>query len=133
MSKAIPPKGKMCPRTFARNDGPLECRTLVSDHGCDLWQSVSEIVDRDPDTGEAIGKDRFGCIEGDIKVLWMKDTLRRQLQTTATIDKLSKEVAQNNAGAMGALLGGINHTLQQIAEAPPALANGSGDQKLIGN
>lgn len=128
----LPAKGIACHKTFGRNDGPIDCRTLVCDHGCQLWQRVSEIVDRDPETGDPIAKDKFACLEVLEGMFW-KDMLRRQLQTTATVDKLSKEVRESNAGAMGALLGGINQQLQHMTDTSPALSNGREPPKLIEN
>lgn len=133
MTDHLPPKGRACHKTFARAEGPIDCRTLVCDHDCQLWQNVSEIIDRDPDTGEPIAKDKFACLEA-LEGMFKKDMLRRQLQITHTVDKLTKVVEATNAGALGALLGGINQTLQQISEpSRGALTNGNSDQKLIGN
>lgn len=133
----LPEKGKACHKTFGRPEGPIECRTLVCDHGCDLWQNVSEIVGHDPETGEAIGKDKFACIEGKLMAMFWKDMLRRQLQTTATVDALRKEVRQANDSGMANALMGINREIKRQTDmlegnAPsvPVIANGGGP-KLI--
>lgn len=130
MKYVWPDEKTMCHRTsFTKT-----CLECVKDHGCRLWKHVT--LEGDPRlelgaTQSAVN--HWDCADS-LTDLYLRDMLRRQLQTTATVDKLSKEVAQNNAGAMGALLGGINQTLQQIA-APndePPLLNGGGP-KLIGN
>ena len=130
----LPEKGVACHKTFARLGGPIDCHTLVCKHNCQLWQRVSEIVDRDPETGEPIAKDKFACLEVLQGMFW-KDMLRRQYQTTATVDKLSKEVKETNAGAMGALLGSVNQQLRELGHMPkpeqPMLTNGADAPKLL--
>lgn len=130
MSDHLPPKGVACHKTFARADGPIDCRTLICDHGCQLWQSVSEIVDRDPETGEPIAKDKFACLEVLEGMFW-KDMLRRQLQTTATVDKLAREVKQANDGGMANALLGMNREIRRQTELIES--NGSLAPKLIGS
>lgn len=127
MSKHLPEKGIACHKTFARAEGPIDCRTLVCDHNCQLWQSVSEIIDRDPETGEPIAKDKFACVEALQGMFW-KDMLRRQLQTTAHVDKLSREVKQANDSGMANALIGMNREIRRQNElieshgvAPPQL------------
>ena len=121
----LPAKGVACHKTFGRNDGPIDCRTLVCDHGCQLWQSVAEIVDRDPETGEPIAKDKFACLEVLEGMFW-KDMLRRQLQTTATVDKLSNTVKQANDQTMIGTLVRLNDKIDQTQ----ALASVSAHKQL---
>lgn len=122
----LPDEKVMCHRTgFATS-----CFDGVTKHKCRLWKRVT-LTDRDPESGAEIGKDAYDCIDS-LQDLFWKDMLRRQLQTTATVDKLSKEVRESNAGAMGALLGGVNHTLQQMAaHTPDYLIGGNGAEPRL--
>ena len=130
----LPEKGIPCHRTFARAEGPIDCRDLVC-AGCRLWKHVAAIVDRNPETGEAIAKDQFDCIDSLQELFW-KDFLRRQLQTTATVDKLAKEVRDANDGGMANALLGINREIARQNEAlgagapMAAIANGMNPKRI---
>lgn len=108
MPLPLPDKKTMCHYTgFSKS-----CFECVTEHGCRKWKPVSVIVDRHPDTGEAIAKDIYDCLDS-IEELFWKDMLRRQLQTTATVDKLSNEVKQANDGGMANALLGINREIRR--------------------
>ena len=116
----LPEKGVKCHRTFARPNGPIDCRTLVCDHGCKLWKRVT-LVDRHPETGAEIGKDAYDCLDSQ-QELFMKDMLRRQLQTTATIDALREQVDKSNDVHTVGLVGGmIGHFNRQLNGAAPQI------------
>lgn len=125
----LPQKGVKCHKTFARPDGPLECRTLVCDHGCRLWKRVT-LIDRHPETGAEVSVDSYDCLDSQQELYW-KDMLRRQVQTTATVDKLSKEVKQANDAGMASALMGINGQLRDIASREPTALAHIGEPKLI--
>ena len=114
----LPEKGVKCHRTFARAEGPLDCRTMVCEHNCQLWKRV--VLEGDPETppGAAIRPvDHWGCVDSLVD-LYMKDMLRRQLQTTATVDKLAKQVRETNDVAMVSTLYRLN---DKIDAAMPML------------
>jgi hypothetical protein len=119
----LPEKGIKCHRTFARPDGPIDCRTLVCDHGCKLWKRVT-LVDRHPETGAEIPADAYDCLDSQQELFW-KDMLRRQLQTTATVDHLRKEVHDANDQQM---VGAISRLNRQMDEARAIAAP---QQKLL--
>lgn len=127
----LPDKDTMCHRTgFTKS-----CFECVTTHGCRLWKRVT--LENDPDNctpGQPVKPiDHYDCVDSLVD-LYQKDMLRRQLQTTATVDKLAKDVREANAGAMGALLGGVNQQLRALqAETHQAIAHMNGDApKLIG-
>lgn len=127
----LPDPKTRCHRTAFKRT----CLECVTKHGCRLWKRVT--LEGDPNTspGHAIASvDHYDCVDS-LQDLYLKDMLRRQVQTTATVDKLSKEVRENNAGAMGALLGGVNQQLRIMQnETQQALAHAHGDApKLIGS
>lgn len=115
----LPDKITMCHRTgFAKT-----CFQCVTEHGCRLWKRVS-LIDRHPETGVEIAKDSYDCLDSQVE-LYYKDMLRRQLQTTATVDAMRKEVREGNDHAMIGTLARINHRMD-------ALSIGAGDsQKLL--
>ena len=124
-----PDKETMCHRTgFTKS-----CFECVTQHGCRLWKHVT--LEGDPQLAPGATQsavDHWDCADS-LADLYLKDMLRRQLQTTATVDKLSKEVRENNAGAMGALLGGVNQELRRLGQhpQPPVLENGASQPKLL--
>lgn len=125
MKDHLAPMGVGCHKTFGRADGPIDCRKMVSDHGCPLWQSVAEIIDRDPETGEPIARDRFACVDALQGMFW-KDVLRRLAQNTATVDKLTKEVRASNDAGIATGLQGINQQLRQMThDAQMQIGNGA--------
>lgn len=122
-----PDRDTMCHRTgFAKS-----CYECVTQHGCRLWQHVT--MEGDPNTppGHAIAPvDRYDCVDA-LMDLYMKDMLRRQFQTTRTVDKLANEVKDANDQGMGSALLGINHEIRRQtqmlaggAAAPKQLTNG---------
>lgn len=122
----LPEKGVKCHKTFARTDGPIECRTLVCDHGCRLWKRVT-LIDRHPETGIEVSKDSYDCLDSQQELFW-KDMLRRQVQTTATVDQLRKEVADSHDTAM---VGAIHKLNMRVPTELPMLP--AEQPKLIGN
>ncbi len=126
----IPPKEGGCHRTgFTKT-----CFECVTEHKCKLWKRVALILDRHPETGAEIPSDAYDCIDS-ITELFYKDMLRRQLQTTHTVDKLSAEVkAANDTGMANALMG-INRQVRRLADQQQQdIAQIAVEpQKLIGN
>lgn len=122
----LPNKETKCHRTAFQET----CFRCVIEHGCRLWKRVSEIVDRDPETGEAIAKDKFDCLDS-ITELFYKDMLRRQLGTQATIDEFRKDVQTANDGMMVGTLARLNQKIDAEADMraiessiPPKLLEG---------
>ena len=112
-----PDKDNMCHRTgFTKS-----CRECVVDHGCRLWKRVT--LEGHPETAKPV--DAYDCADSLID-LYLKDMLRRQLQTTATVDSLRKEVHQANDQAMVGAIAHMNATLD-VGLAAPAIP-----QKLLG-
>ena len=82
-----PDKETMCHRTgFTKT-----CFECVTAHGCRLWKRVT--LEGHPENGKPV--DHYDCADSLID-LYLKDMLRRQVQTTATVDGLRKEVQQAN-------------------------------------
>lgn len=103
----IPGQGIMCHRTsFTKS-----CRACVVDHGCRLWKRVT--LEGHPETAAPV--DHYDCADSLID-LYMKDMLRRQVQTTATVDKLSKEVREANDAGMANALMGINREIRRQSD-----------------
>lgn len=92
------------------------CFKCVTEHKCRLWKQIT--LEHHPETG-APGVSHYDCVYS-LQDLYMKDMLRRQVQTTATVDALRKEVQQANSTGMASALMGINSQLQSMAN-PPAL------------
>ena len=111
----LPEKGIKCHRTFARSEGPLDCRTLVCDHGCRLWKRVT--LENDPNNcmpGQPVKPiDHYDCADSLVD-LYLKDMLRRQLQTTATVDELRKEVHQGNDQQMVGAIARLNRQMDEV-------------------
>jgi hypothetical protein len=127
----LPEKGIKCHKTFARADGPIDCRTLVCEHGCRLWKRVT--LEGDPNTppGHAVKPvDHYDCVDSLVD-LYMKDLLRRQLQTTATVDNLRQEVREGNDQTLVGTLARLNDKIDHAAEQ--ALLPGSSPTKLLEN
>lgn len=124
----LPEKDVKCHRTFGLASGPLDCRTLVCEHGCRLWKRVT-LISRHPETGAEIPTDSYDCLDSQQEVFW-KDLLRRQEQTTATVDALRKEVREGNDQTLVGTLGRLNDKIDQQVGASLRLA---GDPaKLLG-
>jgi hypothetical protein len=128
-----PDKDVMCHRTgFTKS-----CFECVKEHGCRLWKHVSLEGDpRLPPGAAQSAVDHWDCADS-LADLYLRDMLRRQLQTTATVDELRKEVRESNAGAMGAILGSVNQQLrilQTQTQTQDAIAHSAPTSpKLIGN
>jgi hypothetical protein len=82
------------------------------------------LVDRHPETGAEIPADAYDCLDSQQELFW-KDMLRRQLQTTATVDELRKEVHDANDQQM---VGAISRLNRQMDEARAIAAP---QQKLL--
>lgn len=119
-----PDKETMCHRTgFTKS-----CFECVTQHGCRLWKHVT--LEGDPTlpvgaTQRAV--DHWDCADS-LADLYLRDMLRRQLQTTATVDKLSNEVKQANDAGMATALHGLNTQVRRMEQ----LGHDDGP-KLIGN
>ena len=123
----LPKAGVKCHRTFANPNGPTDCRVMVCDHGCRLWKHVTLEADPATPPGHAVMPvDHWDCADSLVD-LYLHDMLRRQLQTTATVDKaaaavdtLRKEVKAANDGQM---VGAIAHLNNRLAEQSRQIAN----------
>lgn len=122
----LPDKTTKCHRTGFQET----CFKCVTDHGCRLWKRLT-LVERHPETGAEISVDKYDCLDSQQEIFW-KDLLRRQLQTTATVDKLSNEVKQANDTGMANALMGINGQLRKLASDTPMLPFDPPAPKLIG-
>lgn len=121
MGDTLPKKGVKCHRTFSHPKGPIDCRTMVCDHGCQLWKRVT--LEGHPETAVAV--DHYECVDSLVD-LYLKDMLRRQLQTTATVDTLRKEVRDANDIGMANALVGLNREMQRLDQQDQAaLPNGA--------
>ena len=121
-----PDKDTMCHRTgFTKS-----CHECVKDHGCRLWKEVT--LEHHPETG-APGVKLWDCLDS-LQDLYMKDMLRRQVQTTGSVDHLRKEVAQSNDVGMGSVLAGLNSQIQRLSRPSDVatIASSVEPQKLIG-
>lgn len=125
----LPDKITMCHRTgFTKS-----CFECVTQHGCRLWKHVSLEGDpRLPPGAAQSAVDHWDCADS-LGDLYMRDMLRRQLQTTATVDELRKEVRQANDAGMAHALAGLNQSVRSIeANRMEQLGHVNGP-KLIGN
>ena len=103
----LPDKTTRCHRTgFAET-----CFKCVTEHGCRLWKRVT--LENHPETKAPV--DHFDCVDSLID-LYMKDMLRRQLQTTATVDELRKEVHQGNDQQMVGAIARLNRQMDEMHE-----------------
>lgn len=119
----LPDKTTKCHRTgFERT-----CFECVTAHGCRLWKRVT--LEGHPENGAPV--DHYDCIDS-LTDMYMKDMLRRQLQTTHTVDKLSDEVKQANASGMANALLGINQQMRAAIASHDQLALPLPQPKLIG-
>jgi hypothetical protein len=119
-----PDKDTMCHRTgFTKS-----CFECVTTHGCRLWKRVT-LTERHPETGALFDKDVYDCLDSQKEVFW-KDMLRRQLQTTATVDNLRQEVREAGDQTLVGTLARLNDKIDQAAE--PTLLPGS-SPKLLEN
>lgn len=121
----IPDKHTRCHRTGFEKT----CFTCVTEHGCRLWTKLS--LEFHPETGQQ-NVDVFGCLDAHMD-LYMKDLLRRQVQTTASIDQLRAESAQRGDAGLATALMGINTHVRRIADVRESDAAMIGDapQKLL--
>ncbi len=113
----LPDKTVMCHRTgFTKS-----CHECVTQHGCRLWKHVALEGDPRLPTGAAQAAiDHWDCADS-LMDLYLRDMLRRQLQTTATVDKLSKTVADANDVQMTGAIARINRDLEErraLSSAP---------------
>lgn len=111
----IPDLKTMCHRTgFTKT-----CRECVVEHGCRLWKRVT--LEGHPETAKPV--DHYDCADSLVD-LYLKDMLRRQLQTTATVDHLRKEVHQANDVQMVGAIAQLNNHLHNkaVAALPEAAA-----------
>lgn len=126
----LPDKTTKCHRTGFT----LTCFDCVTQHGCRLWKRV--ILENDPNNsapGQPVKPiDHYDCVDSLVD-LYLKDQLRRQLQTTHTVDNLRREVHEANAVGMASAMMGINQQLRVAnAQQQAALENGAAP-KLIGS
>ena len=116
----LPDKSTRCHRTgFTKT-----CFKCVTEYGCRLWKEVT--LEFHPETGQHNYK-TYDCVDS-LNDLYAKDMLRRQVQTTATVDALRKEVHDGNDVALVGTLARLNNRIdevQSVSQLPP--------QTLIGN
>ena len=127
----LPDPKTRCHRTAFKRT----CYECVTKYGCRLWKNVK--LEGDPRLApNAVQRavDHWDCIDS-LNDIYQRDMLQRQESTIHTVDKFSKEVRESNAGAMGALLGGVNQQLRALqGETPAAIEHiNGGAPKLIGN
>jgi hypothetical protein len=113
----LPDKTTKCHRTGFQET----CFKCVTEHNCRLWKHVT--LEHHPETGVP-GVSHYDCVDS-LQDLYLKDMLRRQVQTTATVDSLRKEVQQANDAGMANALMGINQQIRAIGgtlapSLPPA-------------
>jgi hypothetical protein len=118
----LPDKTSRCHRTGFTET----CFKCVTEHGCKLWKRVT-LLDRHPETGAEIAVDSYDCLDSQQELFW-KDMLRRQLQTTATVDKVAATVEKANDQQM---VGAIARLNRQMDEAQHQIANGSDPRPLM--
>lgn len=120
----LPDEKVMCHRTgFTKT-----CFECVVTHKCRLWKHVTLEGDpRLPPGATQSAVDHWDCADS-LADLYLRDMLRRQLQTTATVDKLSNEVKQANDAGMATALNGLNAQVRRMEQ----LGHDDGP-KLIGN
>ncbi len=111
----LPDKTSKCHRTGFQET----CFKCVTEHGCKLWKRVT-LLEHNPETGAEIAKDAYDCLDSQQELFW-KDMLRRQLQTTATVDKVAATVERANDQQM---VGAIARLNRQMDEAKQ-LGNGA--------
>lgn len=116
-SGPIPDAKTMCHRTaFTKT-----CRACVVDHGCRLWKRVT--LEGHPENAKPV--DHYDCADSLVD-LYLKDMLRRQVQTTATVDHLRKEVREANDAGLVHGLTGLRQQFERLAPPEHAqIANGA--------
>lgn len=108
MTLPLPAKDIGCHRTgFTKS-----CRECVVDHNCQLWKPLR--LDADRSTGQ-LYTEHWACIDVHAHTIGI-NMLGRQDTTSATVDKLSKTVAESNDMGMGAVLARINAQMQHDQE-----------------
>jgi hypothetical protein len=122
-SGPIPDDKTMCHRTgFATS-----CFEGVTKHKCRLWKRVT--MEGHPENAKPV--DHYDCADSLVD-LYLKDMLRRQLQTTATVDSMRKEVREANDAGLVHGLQGINQQLRHLTQdAQAQIANGATPQPLL--
>lgn len=131
MSHHLPDKATMCHRTgFAKT-----CFECVTQHGCRLWKHI--VLEGDPAgaPGQAIKPvDHWDCIDA-LMGLMTHDLLRRQLQTTATVDKVAEEVGKTTQavreGNDGQMIAAMHALRLGTGMAAPMIAAGAAMPRLI--
>lgn len=116
----LPDKTTKCHRTGFQQT----CFTCVTEHGCRLWKRVT--LENHPETKTPV--DHYDCVDSLVD-LYMKDMLRRQLQTTATVDKVAATVQQANDQRVVGAIARLNRQMDETRQA--AIANGAGPAPLL--
>lgn len=117
----LPDKTTKCHRTGFEKT----CFQCVTEHGCRLWKHIT--LEFDPQTGKA-AVDHYDCVDS-LMDLYQKDMLRRQVQTTASVDAFRKE---SHAANDAHLVGAIGHLNRHMSEAI-TIAAPVEPQKLLGS
>lgn len=121
----LPDKTTRCHRTgFAKT-----CFECVTEHGCRMWKRVT--LEHHPETGAA-SVDHYDCMDSMADLYW-KDMLRRQVQTTASVNGLTNEVHHANSSGMAHAMTGIRSILSQRHDvtAPQIAHDDVVPQKLL--
>ncbi len=116
----LPDKTSKCHRTGFQET----CFKCVTEHGCRLWKRVT--LEFDPETGVKGQKDHYDCLDSLVDTYW-KDMLRRQLQTTATVDKVAATVEKANDQQMVGAIARLNRQMDETRQ----IANGSDPRPLM--
>ncbi|MGO4686216.1 hypothetical protein [Hyphomicrobium sp. 2TAF46] len=90
-----------------------------------MWKHIT--LEFDPQTGKA-AVDHYDCVDS-LMDLYQKDMLRRQVQTTASVDAFRKE---SHAANDAHLVGAIGHLNRHMSEAI-TIAAPVEPQKLLGS
>lgn len=117
----LPDKTTKCHRTGFEKT----CFECVTQHGCRLWKHTK--FEFDPKSGQP-SIDVYDCLDS-LMDLYTHDALKRQTQTTASVDAFRTEAHAANDTHMVGAMGRLN---RQFDEAQ-ALARPLEPQKLIGN
>ena len=120
----LPDKETRCHRTGFEKT----CFECVTQYNCRLWRHL--VVDADRATGEVL-RDMWGCVDS-LQQDYALNLMGRQDTTTATVDKLSRQVAESHDASMVGAIARLNHGL--VEHDARRHANGAlidDDQRLL--
>lgn len=117
----LPDKTTKCHRTGFEKT----CFECVTQHGCRLWKHL--VMEFDPKSGKP-NIDIYDCMDSLFET-YQADIIRRQVQTTASVDEFRKEAHAANDQHMAGAIARINRDIREMG----VLGNAIEPQKLIGN